>query len=109
MKQSNVLKCTGDPVLCILIRFQPDHVFPFQFDRTFGWFVDTGEHVENGGLSRTVRTDDSNQFTLFKAQVEIIHSAEAAKHDGQVLHIKLAHLILLPSSHPHKGNRVKYA
>ena len=53
-------------------------------DLPLGRLIHAGEHVEDGGLPRAVRSDQSHQLVRLEREVEVAHRGEAAEADGDV-------------------------
>ncbi len=47
--------------------------FPFEIYLSFGRFVDSGDNVEESGLPRPVRTDQSQNLPLIDMETEVLY------------------------------------
>jgi hypothetical protein len=61
----------------------------------FTRLIKPGYAVEQGGLSRTIGTDDGKDLTLVHGKTDIFQGPDAAKRNGQVIHPEknLVHII----------------
>ena len=92
-KEPDVLKGPGKTLLGYLVGLQSVQSPSGKTGRgeqqvARGWFVDTGQTVEKGGLSCAVWADKGNNFALPDAQVQVIKCPDAAKVHSQPAHFQ---------------------
>ena len=56
-----------------------------QRDAAFGWLIEAGDAVEDGGLARAVRADDGGDLAAARGKGEPVDGGEAAEAHGQML------------------------
>ena len=64
--------------------FEPADLPSFVRDGSGGGFEITGDHVERGGLARTVGADDAQALALLYGEVVVIHRHDAAELLAQI-------------------------
>lgn len=72
------LESFGDPPMADLVRFHTRDILAIETDPARGGWEDTGNDIEERGLSRTVRTHKSHDLIGSDLQVNIIHRSKAA-------------------------------
>ncbi len=79
LEQADILECPRNAHVRDSVWFKPKNGLLPELDRTRGWFVDTGDQVENSGLACSVRADKADNAALRHIETHISHSSEAAK------------------------------
>ncbi len=87
LKKTDVLKCTGHTFLGNMVGFQSLDKYPFPVrwndgNIPFCGWINTGDAVKEGGLSRTIGTNQRNNFTLTDSQADVVEGPEAAEIFG---------------------------
>ena len=70
-------------------------ILPVEEDLAPGRFIHLGQKIENGGLSRAVRADQSHDLSVKDLQVQVVDSRKASEVDAQFLYIQYRRLIVL--------------
>ena len=81
-KEPDVLEGARDALAGDFMRFFPDNrSFP-EKDFALSGLIDSGDQIENGGLTGAVRTDQSDQFLIPDGQVQRRHRRQPAEPNG---------------------------
>ena len=83
-EEPDVLKRAGHPAFRENMRLLAGSRFSGEADLARGRLIDSGDHVENGGLARAVRTDEPDQLTLADAQAHLADGRQSAEADRDV-------------------------
>ena len=78
-KQADILECTGDAHTGHLAGLHTLCVDAFEQHRTAGRLINTGQQIENGGLTGTVGTDQTGNLGRANGDVKAIHRRQTAK------------------------------
>ena len=73
----------------------PRCILPVEEDLAPGRFIHLGQKIENGGLSRAVRADQSHDLSVKDLQVQVVDSCKASEVDAQFLYIQYRRLAVL--------------
>ena len=65
-------------------------LFAGKLDRPVRWLVYVGQKVENGGFTRSVRTDKADYLVLAHLQAEIVKRGKAAERDAKMIYVENA-------------------
>jgi len=87
-KQFNILKGSGDPHPGNLVGFPVFNTISLKPDMAFIGLIQTGNAVEKGGLSGTVRPDQRKNLTLFHRKIYVLQCLYPAKGDRQICYSK---------------------
>jgi hypothetical protein len=79
LKESNILKGSGDAQSSTLIGSQAGDISVVEVDPATGGSEDTGKQVEYGGLAGPVGSDQADQFTLMNLDAVIRQGGDAAE------------------------------
>ena len=79
IEKSDILECTGYTCNVGCYRIELCHVLSAKTDCTTAWLVHFCQHVEDGCLTCTVRTDQAIDFTLIDIQIQIINGCQTTK------------------------------
>ena len=71
-KQTNILKSSADAARGDFVRLETNQRFAIEHDRALSRRVDAGDSVEEGGFTRTVRTDKTGNHALLDHEVDMI-------------------------------------
>src|SRR5581483_475071 len=78
-EEANVLKGAADAQRGDLVGPASLHRDPAEQDRALFRDVDAGEHVEEGGLARSVRPDDGRDVSFLEDEIDRVQGGEAAE------------------------------
>lgn len=73
-KKGIELKRTTDAQFSDLVRFYFSDIPTFEMNHSIRGIEKTGDQVEYGALSGTIRTDQPNDFSLINKKIQIIDS-----------------------------------
>ena len=71
VKYTGLLKGTHDTAFSNLVRPKAVQGRPAVTDRAFGWFKETGDHIERCRLAGAIRSDQANDFLVVDNKVKI--------------------------------------
>ena len=87
-KKPDILKGSCNPGLIDLYIVLPGNILSIQINLSVGRFIDAGQHIEHGRLSRSVGPDQAIQLSLFDLQIKIVHGTQAAKGNAKIFHFQ---------------------
>src|SRR5207253_3070266 len=93
-EQMDRLEGPGDAEPGDVVRLEAEDVMSVERDVSGVGVVEPGDHVEERGLPRSVRTDDADDLALLDVQVQLGQGGQAAEALGQAGDLEqLAHSI----------------
>ena len=78
-EKANVLECSGNTFFYNISRVNALDFLTLEFDRALINFINSGQHVEYGRFSCSVRSDNTDDFTLVNLEAYIFHRNNAAE------------------------------
>ena len=88
LEQADVLKRPSQTEGSDLVRLEHRGGNAADEDFPLGRLVHAGEHVEDGGLSRAIRTDQADQLARTDGKVEFRHRGQTSEPDGHVARVE---------------------
>ncbi len=76
-KRSRDLECTANPQMADLGRGQIGNILVVKLETATGGFESTGDKIEDGALSRSVRSDQPENFTLLHFEGDVVDGNES--------------------------------
>ena len=96
----NLIRCLGNHLIVfhrvfsqiLFLHLSPGiifhHGFPPEGNQSVGRGVHAGNHIESGGLARSVGADQRHDLSLVHIQGQVVYRHHAAKLHGHMFHMK---------------------
>jgi hypothetical protein len=88
----DVLECSRHSFSGNGIRTQANKILIFKNHFARIGFVNTADHIENGGLPASVRPDDGEYLIVLNLEAHGFHSPDPAERDAQVFNFEVRHV-----------------
>ena len=85
IKQTDILEGTGNALMVDGLLTAAGQIFTIQEETAGSGFVHTGQHIEHGGLTGTVGSNQTIQLFFMDLQVQSLHGLQTAEGNTQVL------------------------
>ena len=79
LKKSDVLECTGNACTVYFDSVFAGDVLSVKNDCAVCWLINACEHIEDSGLSCSVRSNKTIELTFFYCYAELVNCTESAE------------------------------